>query len=86
MAKPVEVQPVFLMFAFRYALGRMTYAVGMVADKLEAEVDALTPDWREQIIRDIGDAIDRGAAGMTSDVERWTRCAEVMAAANARAA
>jgi hypothetical protein len=82
MARPVEVQPVFLMFAFRYALGRMSYAVGMVADTLEAYADELTPDWREQIIRDIGDAIEENRAGMAGDVERWTRCAEFMASKN----
>lgn len=82
MARPVEVQPVFLMYAFRYALGRMSYAVGDVADTLEANVDRLTPDWREQIIRDIGDAIEENRAGMTGDVERWTRLAEFMASKN----
>ena len=77
------VHTMFLMMSFRYALGRMTYAVGMVADTLEANVDRLSRDWREQIIRDIGDAIEEGRAGMSGDVERWTRCAEAMAAANA---
>lgn len=79
--KPVEVQPVMLMYAFRYALGRQTYAVGNVADTLIANVDALRPDWREQIVRDIGEAIEEGRAGHAIDVERWTQVAEVMATA-----
>jgi hypothetical protein len=77
--RPVEVQPVMLMYAFRYALGRQTYAVGNVADTLIANVDALRPDWREQIVRDIGEAIEDGRAGHAIDVERWTQVAEVMA-------
>lgn len=76
--KPVEVQPVFLMYAFRYALGRMTYAVGSVADTLIAYRDELDPQWREQIVEDIERAIAGGHAGMDMDVRQWERVAAAM--------
>jgi hypothetical protein len=74
----VALPAVFLMYAFRYALGRMTYAVGDVADTLIANRDRLTADWREQIIRDIDQAIELGAAGHQCDVDRWTQVKEAM--------
>jgi hypothetical protein len=83
MMKPVQVQPVFLMYAFRYALGSATYAVGDVADTLEAYVDdfdALPVNWRAQIVRDITEAIDSQRAGMDIDVTRWKALADLLRA------
>lgn len=77
----VVVDPVFLMFAFRYALGSMTYAVGIVADALIANVERLRSDWRQQVIRDVEAALAEHRGGMTMDADRWRRVAEVMAAA-----
>lgn len=79
--KPIEVQPVMLMYAFRYALGRRSYCVGDVSDTLIAYADQLPTDWREQIVRDITDAIDEGRAGMQMDVIRWENLRAVMRAA-----
>lgn len=76
---PIEVQPAILMYAFRYALGRQSYAVADVADALVAHRDALRLDWRQQIIRDIGEALDEGRAGMGTDIETWRRVAVEMA-------
>lgn len=67
----VQVEPVFLMYAFRYALGRMTYVVSDVADALIAHRDALQPTWRQQIIEEITRAIAENRAGMPMDVDRW---------------
>jgi hypothetical protein len=71
--RPVEVHPVVLMYAFRYALGRMTYAVGDMADILIANRESLRIDWRAQVARDITEAIDNDAAGMSCDREQWGR-------------
>ena len=79
MSRPVELQPVFLMYAFRYALGRMTYAVGDVGDALIVHRNALRSDWRYQIVRDIEEAIAEDRAGMPGDVEQWQRVARAMA-------
>lgn len=75
----VELNPVFLIYAFRYALGRMTYAVSDVGDALIANRDALTPDWRQQIVQDINNAIAGGYAGHACDIERWREVAKAMA-------
>lgn len=72
----VGVNPIMLLYAFRYALGRMTYAVGDVADALVEHREAIRSDWREQVVRDISEAVAGGRAGMACDVERWLRVAE----------
>ena len=78
MSPPVGVQPVMLMYAFRYALGRQSYAVGDVADTLIRYYDELRPDWREQIMRDIEVAVREGRAGGRMEVETWQGVARVM--------
>lgn len=82
---PLEVQgegaavllnPVVLMYAFRYALGRQSYAVADVANMLIANRESLRPDWREQIIRDI----DAAKPNLTViDMGQWRRVKEAMA-------
>jgi hypothetical protein len=67
----VMVDPALLMYAFRYALGRESYAVADVARVLITNVAHLRPDWRGQIVRDIDDAIAEDRAGSASDVARW---------------
>lgn len=73
---PIALDSVFLMYAFRYALGRMSYAVADVAEALIDRKDFLRPDWREQIVRDIDEAIAEGRAGMDFDVQRWRGVAD----------
>ena len=80
MAETVEVHPVVLMYAFRYGLGRMTCAVGGIADALLAHREALRSDWRVQIVRDIREAVEGERAGMACDVERWLHVAEAFEA------
>ena len=67
----VAVDPVLLMYAFRYALGRMTYSVGDVAGHLIEHKDAIKLDWKQQIVRDIEEAITEDRAGMSFDAEKW---------------
>lgn len=68
-----------LMYAFRYALGRQSYCVGDVADELIAHREALTADWRQQIVQDIDVAIAEKQAGSAADVERWRQVQAAMA-------
>lgn len=75
----IRLPPVFLMYAFRYALGRMTYAVADVAEQLVAYRDILPADWRQQIVQDIHNALENGNAGHNCDAERWREVAKVMA-------
>ncbi len=60
-----------LVFAFRYALGRQTAAPSIVVEELKRHWSNLTTFTRDQIQRDIRQAINGGAAGAECDVERW---------------
>lgn len=75
----IKLPAVFLMYSFRYALGRRSYAVADVADQLIAYRAILPADWRQQIVQDIHNAIENGNAGMNFDAERWREVARVMA-------
>lgn len=74
----VDTKASMLLYAFRYALGRQSYCVLDVADELIALRDALTGDWRRQIVQDIDVAIAEGQAGAAADVERWRRVRAAM--------
>lgn len=75
----VPLRPIWLMYGFRYALGRKTYCVADVTEALIEHHALLTDDWRHQIIEDIGIAIARDEAGAPSDVRRWEEVARAMA-------
>lgn len=60
-------------YAFRYACGRMTYATHDVSEFLISHWYELSPDTREMIVREIGEKIDRGEAGMDCDIESWQK-------------
>lgn len=60
-----------LAYAFRYALGRMTYAVGTVAGKLILEKDNLSKKFKSLTVKEIKEAIEKNNAGMQCDVETW---------------
>lgn len=66
-----EVNEEMVMYAFRYALGRNTYAVSTVSDYLIQFWHRFKPHTREQIIKEIEEAIERNEAGMSYDVVRW---------------
>lgn len=68
-----------LLYAFHYALGRQSNCVPDVADELIALRDALTADWRRQIVQDIDVAIANSQAGAATDVERWRQVRAAMA-------
>jgi hypothetical protein len=60
-----------LIYAFRYALGRMTYAVSEVADALIENKDIFSESHKELICREIREAIADNCAGHDCDVETW---------------
>lgn len=65
-----------LFYAFRYALGRKTYAVGIVAEELEKHADTLSPSTRETIVQEIDEAELSGSLGMPMDADVWRRVRE----------
>lgn len=67
----MKVDEDILFYAFRYALGRMTYAVTDVADVIIANADKLSRKTRDLIDKEIYDAICRKQAGMDIDIKKW---------------
>lgn len=72
-------------WAFRYALGRMTYVVGEVCRVLEAYSDHLSPQTRRLIIEEITEAERRGGLGMEMDAKQWQRLRGALARYNDQA-
>lgn len=62
-----------LVFAFRYALGRRTYASMAMCDELMHNWDELPEFLRKQIKDDIAHAIEHGIAGDDCDIASWNK-------------
>jgi len=62
-----------LFYAFRYALGSMTYAVSTVVDELVRNWDEFEVHTQDLIKQEIIDAISDGKAGMEMDINEWRR-------------
>lgn len=60
-------------YAFRYCLGRMTYAVSNCVDYLIAHWAELDDHHRKLIIKETSEAIAVGAAGHEMDVQQWNK-------------
>lgn len=70
----IKVEPSILVYAFRYALGRMTYAVWETANAIIINKHLLPKKDRMLIVAEITEAINNDRAGMDCDVEEWERC------------
>jgi len=66
-----------LICAFRYALGRMTYVPGVIAEEVKKQWLNLNSGDRELIKREVKEAIDHKAAGMDCDVRTWQQFLEL---------
>jgi len=62
-----------LFYAFRYALGRKTFAVSEVVEELLEHWDELKFNDKITMRKEILHAIDTGKAGMDMDVAEWNR-------------
>lgn len=70
-----------LFYAFRYALGRMTYAVNDVAQAIIQNASNLHHSTRNLMAKEIREAIHDGHAGMDMDIKQWN---QVLAELNKR--
>lgn len=64
---------VTLICAFRYALGRMTYAVSCVSNHIIENWDNFKPSEQEIMVREIKEAIKNNDIGMDCDKRQWER-------------
>lgn len=65
--------------AFRYALGRRTYAVDSVCSEIERLAPEISQKTRHRMIAEIDEAVSTGNAGMQMDNNRWIMCRSVLA-------
>lgn len=70
MDKIFKVERDILLYALRYAIGRMTFAPTIVMDNIKANIDLFTESDIELIIRDIKDKEIYGY-GMECDKKQW---------------
>ena len=62
-----------ILSAFRYALGRMTYIVPVVANVIRESKDKLDNQAIDLMIQEIEDAEKRDGLGMECDIDVWLR-------------
>ena len=62
-----------ILYAFRYALGRMTYSVSTMVDVLDRNWAVLSKSDKELIQREIRFAISNECIGMKCDKEQWQK-------------
>ena len=66
-----------LFYAFRYSLGRQTYAVDTVVKDLLINWHEINPNTQGLIQKEIKEAIYNKQAGMSCDVEQWKKILEL---------
>lgn len=66
-----------LIAAFSYALGRMSCIPSVVAEVIRGCWSDLTNSDKMLIKREIKEAVDRGSAGMSCDVNAWNKILEL---------
>lgn len=65
-----------LLYSFRYALGRSTYAANDVADLINDYSFILSEQTKSKMVEEIEDAVLNKSAGTYCDVECWEKLAE----------
>jgi hypothetical protein len=67
-----------IFYAFRYALGRMTYAVYDVTSHIIQHKHELHEDTKNRMCKEIRHAIRTGNAGMSDHVREWEKVLGVL--------
>lgn len=71
MDKNFKVERDILVFAMRYALGRMTFAPITVIENIKHNIDLLNENDIKLLIKDIEEQKDFGGYGMNCDEKVW---------------
>jgi len=66
-----------VLYAFRYCLGRRSYAVGDCVDFLIKNWDKLELNLKQIILKEIEEAKKDGDLGMDIDVDQWQKILEL---------
>lgn len=73
MIKLTALEHNIIFYAFRYALGRQTYAPSEVVGYLETYWLDIPTMTRHKIQSEIREAIGRGEAGSSIDIKTWKK-------------
>lgn len=73
MKVAVDFNEGILFYAFRYAIGRRTYAVKDVVNYLFDNWYFISGNTKKLIIKEINQAIEKDEAGMDCDIEEWNK-------------
>ncbi|MEI6286822.1 MAG: hypothetical protein WCP79_10010 [Bacillota bacterium] len=65
------VEPLILLAALRYALGRKSYIVGAVADAIEQNLDVFNKFQLKKMHEEIAEELKDGGGGHSWDIETW---------------
>lgn len=79
----IDVDPLVLHAAVRYALGRRTYVPAVIAAEVRRCWPRTTANWRRMVIRDVAEALHDHETGHRSlgddcDVDVWRMLADWM--------
>ena len=69
----IRVQPIVLYFAFRYALGRRSYAPSIVASEIRENLAVMPKMDLEGISEEILEAYERNRIGDECDIKLWMK-------------
>lgn len=71
-------QDTLMFYAFRYVLGRMTYAVSDVVELIIRYKSIISENHKSLMIKEINEAIENGHAGMDCDISEWKNVLETL--------
>ena len=66
-----------IFYAFRYCLGRRTYAVSEMVSYLFNNWNNISKRVRDKITEEIANAIENKRAGMECDIKQWEKILEL---------
>lgn len=68
-----DLEQFIVVAAFRYALGRRSYAVSIITQWLIKNWNEIHPNDQKLIKKEIQEALDNNRAGMEMDEQRWKK-------------
>ncbi len=74
----ITVNESILFWAFRYALGRMTYATGDVGDHIIMNQEKLSHKFKKNVIHEIREREYKNELGMECDRKNWINVKSVL--------
>lgn len=74
----INVDESILFYAFRYALGRTSYAAHEVIDEITINMNNISSETKNLIIKEIEDAERNDKLGMIADRKRWLKLKKIL--------